>query len=99
MKSILTGIFLALAAPALAQQCGTEASVKGGLTYKYGETVIEEETRQAENGSVIQWQIWLNDETGSWSLTGTLNDSTCLMAAGEDYQGQVISDFLDGEAA
>lgn len=103
MKLIATALAALLAIPAHAQQrnCAPSLVVIAALEKKYGETNIEEmEAAQPGSETVIQWHMWLNEETGSWTLTGTLNGVTCMFAgAPGGYDGETIADFILGEAA
>lgn len=74
-----------------AQNCAPSISVILGLD-RWGEVEIEALERDG-----IEWRMWLNEVTGSWSLTGTKGGMTCILAAGRSgYAGQTIKDYLDG---
>ncbi|MGB0854611.1 MAG: hypothetical protein ACPGSI_15055 [Pikeienuella sp.] len=99
MKLLLSTALAVLLAcgPAFAN-CGPSLKVLGTLSGKWRETVMETRTlTQPDTGLEVQWHIWANEETGTWSLTGTHDGITCLFASGRGYAGQTIADFLTGE--
>lgn len=100
MRMVLMALFMALATPALAQRCAPSTVVIQTLGEKYGEVVVDTVVRVADDGLPVEWIMWVNPETGSWSLTGTRGGITCLFKAGRSgYAGQMVADFLDGPAA
>ena len=77
---------------AAAPTCKPSLEVLRLLQGVYGESVHE---TLIHNGT--QWIMWVNDETGSWTLTGTQGPMTCAFAGAEiGYRGQRIDDFLKG---
>lgn len=92
-----TALVLMLSLPLLAQpRCGPSIAVLQGL-FNLGETIHETQTRPAQDGSGdVQWVMWVNEATGSWTLTGTQGGRTCLFAGQMGgYAGQAIADFFD----
>ena len=79
--------------------CAPSISVILGLD-RLGETELESLTIPATDGSGdVQWIMWLNEATGSWTLTATRGSMTCIMAgAHSGYSGHRIGDFLYGPA-
>lgn len=73
--------------------CGPSIQVLLSLD-RLGE--IEHETMKRDD---VIWIMWLNTETGSWTLTGTQGPITCMFAGGRNgYAGQTIADYLIGPA-
>lgn len=99
MAFILAAVICAvLAAPLFAQpRCAPSIVVLQKLG-ELGEVVHESRVLPAADGSgPVQWMIWLNEETGSWTLTGTRGAVTCVFAgAMRGYSGQTIADFVLG---
>ena len=89
----LTLAGLADAAP----RCAPSISVLLSLD-RLGEVEHETLVRPAADGSGdVQWIIWLNEVTGSWTLTGTQGAITCVFHGGfSGYGGWTIKDILDG---
>ena len=63
--------------------CGTRANIVGQLNTRFGEQAraigLAGQTRIVE--------VFVSDETGSWTITVTSPDgTTCLIAAGEYYE-------------
>lgn len=86
---------LCIASPATAQQvqCGPVPYIMGALMGRYGESVVDERTEDR-----ALWQLWANAETGSWTLTATIGMTTCIVAAGQGYDGQTVLDMIGGVA-
>ena len=95
MKILTLAVILAMFAfPVIAQQqCGPTQGVYVQLTVVYGEVVTEERVI-ANNGQDILLQFWLNADTGTWTITGTGGGATCLLAAGDKYDGENLDEFL-----
>jgi len=96
---LLTIFFVAFfAVTANAQPSPTCAPSIKVLKYLHslGESVHETMTVAAADGSGnIMWVIWVNHETGSWTLTGTRGSITCVAAgAHHGYDGRTIADFV-----
>ena len=98
IRLIFLAILASLAIPAAAQQqqCGLTQAVMVQLAMQYGETIVDERDRRDESDPdvVVTWRVWVNASTMTWTLTGTVDDVTCLFAAGRDYAGQTLDDFL-----
>lgn len=95
MKILTLAVTLAMFAfPVVAQQrCGPTQDVHVQLMTVYGEAVTEE--RMVErNGYDVLLQFWLNADTGTWTITGTGDGATCLLADGDNYDGESLSKFL-----
>lgn len=90
--------FLALTTPAAAQQipCAPTPIVIMTLMAHHGEKVVDEERLPSslDPSVIITWQVWANEETGSWSLTGSNVEVMCLRLSGQNYQGQTVRDLL-----
>lgn len=84
------GCGLSFAASASGPKCGPSLFILQQLS-RYGEVVHERITRDG-----VDWIMWVNEETGTWTLTGTHGVVTCAFAWGKDYDGKVIKDFLLG---
>lgn len=53
---------------------------------------------QSLDHAEIRWTMWLNEATGSWTLTGTKGSITCVFAGGRNgYRGQRIEEYLLNE--
>ena len=72
-------------APVAAQvQCGNRATMVAKLLHKYHEVQIG----IGLTGPRL-FEVWANCSTGTWTILGTnTNGIACLIAAGEDWQGQ-----------
>lgn len=98
MKTLLAGLVLLAASPAVAQspQCGPREAVLEQLTEKF------RENRRAIGlgGSGQVMELFASDETGSWTITVTLpNGMTCLMASGQAYEAMADALPIKGEDA
>lgn len=77
--------------------CGPSISVLLGID-RFGE-VEQEMFTQHHEGEEIQWIMWLNEATGSWTLTATHGALTCVIdGAHSGYKGQKIADYVKGPA-
>lgn len=96
MKLLLsTALAVLFACGTASANCGPSLRVVATLSQAYGETAIETELAVAPGSAVeVQYSIWLNEQTGTWSFTGTRNGITCLFASGKEYGGQTLADFL-----
>jgi hypothetical protein len=88
--AVLTGLALVAlsATPAVAQNqrvnmlCGARDTVVGELTGRYGEQVHG--MGLAHQNRIVE--VYVSEETGTWTITVTSADgTTCLMAAGEYF--------------
>lgn len=70
------------------------------LMQRLGESVHEVQDRETPQGSPFKVFLWVNKETGSYTLSAVGPDGlTCSMGGAFDgYEGQTISDFLLGPA-
>ena len=102
MRIFAAALAVLFASPVAAQEnCGPVASVYQMLTLKYGEIEVENRTvPHPQDASVmVRLSIWVNAETMTWTFTGVFpNGVMCLFASGENYEGQLIQDFM-GEGA
>ena len=97
MRTLIVGLFLAFATPlAAAPVCGPSVQMLQKLN-RLAEVPIEQVSKPHEHGE-ITWIMWVNASTGTWTLTGTQGAITCAFVWGRTYEGQVIADFLTGEA-
>ena len=95
----ISALAVSLAVPAYANHCMPAPNMEGQLIARYGETVIEREDKaNPKTGKVTTFQMWANRQTGTWTLTGKQGGTMCVFKAGKNYDGQVIADFLTGEA-
>lgn len=70
------------AAPVSAQSsCGGTADAYAMLAERFGETRIW--IGQTDNGVLAE--LWVNSETGTWSLLGSDGGVTCLVSQGVGY--------------
>ena len=83
---------VSFAASASGPKCGPSLFILQQLS-RYGEVVHEQITRDG-----VDWIMWVNEETGTWTLTGTHDVVTCAFAWGKDYDGRAIKDLLLGAA-
>lgn len=81
---------VSFAASASGPKCGPSLFILQQLS-RYREVVHEQITRDG-----VDWIMWVNEGTGTWTLTGTHGVVTCAFAWGKDYDGKVIKDFLLG---
>lgn len=85
MKPVIASIALAIGTVTLApaakaeQVCMVADEMKAALIDWYGERPIAEPTETSE-------QIWVSQETGTWTMIKLLSDgNACVMAQGEDW--------------
>lgn len=94
----ILAILAVLASPGTAQEivCGPSASIMMALMQRYGEEVIETRDLPSaeEPAMTIRWHLWVNRQTGSWTLTGTHTATTCVGMAGRHYSGQDLGSLL-----
>lgn len=103
MKRIVAAIALAtlFAFPLAAATCAPSLQAIEFHAGKHGQTVIESREGPLPDNPdfVVQWSLWLNEDSGVWAVTATANGITCLFAAGGNYSGKTLDDLLLGEAA
>ncbi|HEU0220928.1 MAG TPA: hypothetical protein VFR34_01775 [Paracoccaceae bacterium] len=72
------------AAAAQGQVCGERTAIVQRLQDKYGET--RQSMGLQQNNGVVE--IFASDESGTWTILVTMpNGTTCLVAAGEAWDG------------
>ncbi len=98
LKVILTALAVCFAMPASAA-CISEAQAYLQLTNKYREVVVETEVRDFPRAKGVRMDMFVNEDTGTWTLIGTLNSISCGLTSGKKYNGQTIADILDGPDA
>ncbi len=98
LLSLGAGTVLGAATPASAQAqrmnmiCGERATVVGTLTGRYGEQVHG--MGLAHQNRIVE--VYVSEETGTWTITVTSADgTTCLMAAGQYFA--TMPPLLPGE--
>lgn len=97
-RSLILALGLLPSLASAQPQCLPSISVLIALD-RLGEVEHEQMTTTAKDGSDVIWIMWLNTETGSWTLTGTQGPITCMFAGGRNgYAGQTIADYLIGPA-
>ncbi len=85
LMATLAGLTVAQPAMAQRQACGDRGQIIERLSVKYGET------RQSmglnhNNGMV---EVFASADTGTWTILITMpTGMSCLMAAGENWEGQ-----------
>lgn len=92
---ILAALAIAQAVPATAQNnvCGKRDTIVQRLQEKYGET-RQSMGLQRNNGVV---EIFASPESGTWTILVTMpNGMTCLVAAGEAWEGHVATEVKRG---
>ncbi len=78
-----TAVAALLACPALAApNCASNAQVEAILTEKFQEEPVSH--GMTENGHLMMW--WGNLDTGSWTITETLGENTCIRASGGGFK-------------
>ena len=93
MKHLLTAAALAaFSVPAFAQgNCGPEGQAKAALAEKYGETPAMQGIM--EGGVPAYLEIWINEETGTWTALVTRVDGiSCVAASGNG--GSILRENL-----
>lgn len=61
---------------------------------QYSETIVQ--TVEHEG---VRYDLWLNEGTGSWTITSLQPGIACVLAGGKKgYAGQTLEDFLFGAA-
>jgi len=105
MRRLIAAFALTLvfAGPVSAQPHCTLTVQAISTLLRWGENVVDEETRPAAGHPdiLVHWQVWANPITGSWTFIGTVGVKTCLFAATRrGYDGShTVSSFLDGSPA
>lgn len=91
----------ALTIPASAghSNCGFTVAMEQMLRMRFGETVVAEivEENPDKPGVMVQFRLWVNEETGSWSFTGSADDGySCIFQSGTaaERRGRTLEDFL-----
>lgn len=86
-KTLIAAAVAAITASTVAAQstnCGTFEEAVALLNGKYEETIVFAGIVSNQKGVL---QIWMNPETGSWTLLVTdANRASCLVAAGGDAE-------------
>jgi len=97
MKTLLTSAFLTVAAcapaaPAMAQgtNCGPADQAEAYLQGQFGEEIAA--YGMTEDRTIIEF--WVNDETGTWTLTMRQGDSRCLIESGINGQSRIIGEVF-----
>jgi len=86
-------LFISTAAMA-APKCGPSLQILQALD-RFGESIHEQHQGPGADGLPVDWVLWVNAATGSWTLTGTRGVTTCaFIGATSGYAGQRIADFL-----
>ncbi len=74
-----------IAGPAAAQNCALRPDIANRLTEKYGEH-LHGVGLMTQNGNPVALEIWVNDETDTFTVLMTYPTGTaCMVAAGENY--------------
>ncbi len=77
-----------LACPAFAApNCASNAQVKAILTEKFEEEIVSYGV--TEKGELMMW--WGNEAKGTWTVTATIGEITCIMASGGGFKRVVLS--------
>lgn len=81
LKLLLATTFVVTASSAHAVQCADSAEIVKRLKERFGEELI----LQSEAINDRYFQVWQNDETGTWSMFITTPDKLhCLVGSGKD---------------
>lgn len=97
MKTLLLAAVLAVfSSCAFAAQCYPEAPIMQQLALRYAETPRDELRAPATDRPdfIVHYQVWANDDTGTWTFFGVANGVLCVLAAGKDYKGQTVADLM-----
>lgn len=95
MRRLLIGVAYAVAMTSVAHAqgaaetsvCGTRTDVVKKLAAKFGE--LQQGAGLINKNRVLE--LWLSEETGSWTILMTRADGkTCIMAAGEHWKDQPV---------
>lgn len=85
MKHMITAMVATLALTATpvvaAPNCASAADVASILSQKYGESIAM--SGVSTRGGLMQ--IWGNDDTGSWTVTISNGEITCVVAHGDGF--------------
>ena len=86
MRTIVVAVTLAalgVSAQAQTQHCADRTTVTERLTSGYGEEFAGGGLRNAES----IFEVWMSDESGTWTILMTNADGTsCVMAAGTNWR-------------
>lgn len=82
-----------LSAPAWAEVvCQPTPLMHHTIKHRFGETIQESLIR-----GPFQYHLWVNRETGSWTLTADRGGVACAQGGmAGSYKGQVLVDFFKG---
>ena len=84
---------LAFASPAIAQnQCGPRDAVVAALSSQYGESVVSRGLiGNAQGQTVAAMEVWVNMQTGSFTVLLSRPDGTaCFAASGGSYEAMKV---------
>ena len=82
LRAAITALAVSLAMPAsAAPECAQTPQVFQFLSDKHHEEPIAQGLNP--NGDVIIW--WGNQDGGSWTITMTRGEATCIVASGESF--------------
>lgn len=77
-----------LACPAFAApNCASNDQVKAILTEKFEEEIVS--FGVTERGEVVMW--WGNETKGTWTVTVTQGEVTCIITSGGGFKRVVLS--------
>lgn len=82
MKCFLFALLLAAATPAVAEEtgCGKSPQIEAALSSTFGEQTAA--LGLSDAGKLMR--LWVNPNTGSWTITGsTASGITCVLAYGD----------------
>lgn len=87
--AVITVALMGLPAHAQSRNCGDRSAVIERLASGYGEQFAGGGLRN-ENSI---FEVWLSDESGTWTILMTKADGTsCVMAAGTNWRTPIPSD-------
>jgi hypothetical protein len=88
ISAVLIAIGLSAPAAAADTVCMPSGEMKASLIDWYGERPVSEPSENRE-------QLWVSEQTGTWTLIKTLADgNACVLAQGEDWMAGANQDEL-----
>lgn len=91
--SLATGLIAALPVAANARMCAERAVLTDALAAQYGERFDGGGLRDSQ--SILE--VWVSDETGTWTLLLTQPDGTsCIMASGTGWRDALPAELMRG---
>lgn len=86
-------VFLSMPAFSRVLICQPATMMTDKIAGVFGEAVIESKVHVAENGSEVTLELWVNEETGTWTVTGRDKTQMCAFSDGRSFGPIVHKNF------